>query len=228
MEFIGIATEQTTAVTDLVLALVSFIALLEMRLFIKTDRWKSWLWILIFGLLTAAAVLGTIVHGFKMSPSLNLFLWHPLNLALGLMVTFFIVAVVYEIWGDMIARKVLPLMIIVEACFFVVTVTWPDQFIIFIVYEALATIFALSGFLWLAITRKPAGAWFMVSGIFLTIVAAGIQASGPFRLTLIWEFDHNGVFHIIQIAAVYILVWGLRTSLTFHQPPTEESDAVIP
>ena len=90
MEFIDIATEQTTAATDGLLALVALVLIVRLQKLGKTQPWKSFLWMMIFSFLAMAAVLGTIVHGFKMSESLKALLWHPLNLALGIMVSLFV------------------------------------------------------------------------------------------------------------------------------------------
>ncbi len=65
----------------------------------------------------------------------------------------------------------------------------------------------------LALTRRLPGAWLMVGGIVLTIVAAVVQATQLVSFTLIWPFDHNGVFHLIQIVALPVLAVGLRAGL---------------
>ena len=57
------------------------------------------------------------------------------------------------------------------------------------------------------------GAAVMAAGITISIIAAAVQASGAVSVTVLWEFDHNGIFHLIQIAGVAVLVIGLRMAL---------------
>ena len=214
MEFIDIPTEQTTAATDVLLALVALVSVVYLlRIGKGRDPWKTRIWAWGFGLLAFASALGAVAHGFKMSEQLNDLLWKPLNLALGLTIAMFAVGVVYDRWGEASSRRVLPILIGVGVAFFVVTVVIPGSFLVFILYEAVAMLFALVVYVLLAARRHLVGASVMAAGILITIVAAGIQASGAVVLTIIWEFDHNGIFHLIQVVGVAVLVAGLRMAL---------------
>lgn len=213
MEFIDIPTEQTTAVTNAILAVIATAAAVYLYRIGKKSQWKTTLWIWILVLLVLAAILGAIAHGFKMSTAAQTFFWYPLNLSLGLLVALFIVAVVYDIWGEAIARRVLPIMTIVGVGFFGITRVWPDSFMIFIIYETVVMFFALGGYIWLARRGYLEGAWLMAAGIFVSIIAAGVQASHTFSFTFIWVFDHNGVYHMLQTAGIVLLVAGLRKAL---------------
>ncbi|MBW2428134.1 MAG: hypothetical protein JRF56_04190, partial [Deltaproteobacteria bacterium] len=51
------------------------------------------------------------------------------------------------------------------------------------------------------------------AGILISIFAAGIQAHKSIFLTLIWKFDHNGVYHIVQAVGLLLLVYGIRQSM---------------
>jgi hypothetical protein len=53
----------------------------------------------------------------------------------------------------------------------------------------------------------------MAAGIFVSIIAAGIQANKSVFLTFIWRFDHNGFYHLVQIVGLIILLMGLRSSI---------------
>ena len=66
-------------------------------------------------------------------------------------------------------------------------------------------------------------------GIALNIVAAAIQATGSVRFTLVVPFDHNGVFHLVQMAAIVVLVAGVAKGLedAAHSSSSESmTDAV--
>ena len=213
MEYIDIPTEQTTAVTDAFLAVMAITCAVYLHRMGHKNSWKTTLWVWASGLLALAAIIGTIVHGFKMSKAFQTFLWYPLYLSLGLLVALFIVAVVYDIWGEAVARRVLPIMLVIGVGFFSITLVWPDNFLVFIIYEAVVLLFALGGYIWLAWRGHLEGAWFIAAGIFLTIIAAGVQATNAFSFTFIWSFDHNGVYHLIQMVGIVSLAAGLRKTL---------------
>ncbi len=219
IEFIDIATEQTTAATDAILTIFSLFIVFSLIRMGKNQPWKSYIWSVIFGLFSIAAVLGSVAHGFKMSASLNALLWHPINLALGLMISLFVVATSYDIWGKPAVRRILLPMLAIGIFFFGLTMIWPDSFLVFIIYEFLATLFALAGYTWSDLKKSFPGAWLMAMGILLSIVAAGVQASGMIRFTLVWDFDHNGAFHLIQMIAFVFLFQGLKQDLTAKAVP---------
>jgi len=216
MEFIDIPTEQITAVTDAILAVMAIAVAVYLHRIGQKNRLKTTLWVCACGLLALSAILGTIVHGFKMSKAFQTFLWHPLYLSLGLLVALFIVAVVYDIWGEAIARQVLPIMVVIGVGFFGITLVWPNGFLVFIIYEAVVMLFALGGYTWVAYRGHLEGAWLMAVGIFVTIIAAGVQASKAFSFTFIWSFDHNAFYHLIQMVAIVLLGAGLRKALLSH------------
>lgn len=213
MEFIDIPTERTTALTDAVLALLATVCILYLRQIGQSDPFKTNTWAWAFGLLAFSAVLGAVAHGFKMSTKTNTLFWQPLNLALGLTVALFVVGVTYDLWGLGVARHVLPAMIGVGVIFFVITCLIPDTFLVFIVYQVAAMLFALGAYGWLAITRQLDGAWLMTAGVLVTMIAAAIQAGKIISFTFIWEFDHNGVYHLMQMTGLVLITIGLQTAL---------------
>lgn len=213
MEFIDIPTEQTTAFTDIILALMAASAAVYLHRIGQINRFKTNIWIWVFGLLALAAILGSIAHGFSMSGTLQTSLWHLINLSLGLLVALFGVAVAYDIWGKTIARRVLPMMMLIGVGFFGITLVWPDDFQVFIYYEAVVMVFALGGYTWLAYRGHLEGAWLMVAGVLVSIIAASVQSGNALLFTFIWIFDHNGIYHVIQMVGLVFLVTGLAKAL---------------
>lgn len=214
MSFINIPTEQTTAVTDAILAVIAIAGAVYLYRISQKSRWKTTLWIWLFVLLAISAILGTIIHGLEMPKVFKTLLWHPLYLSLGLLVGMFMVAVIYDIWGKAAARQALPIMAVVSVGFFGTTLIWRDNFLVFIIYEAVVMLFALGGYIWVTCRGHLEGAWLMALGIFVTIIAAGIQASKAFSFTFIWSFDHNGIFHLLQMVGIVLLAAGLRRALS--------------
>jgi len=217
-QFIDIPTERTTAATDVLLALLAVVCAVYLaRVGSARDPFKTRVWCAAFGLLAFASAMGAVAHGFQMSERLNRALWQPLNLALGLVIALFVVGVVYDRWGQAAAQRALPITLGMGVVFFLVTVLIPGSFLVFILYEAVAMLFALAVYLLIAARGTLPGAWSMVAGVAITIAAAVIQALGITRVHVIWDFDHNGVFHLVQVAGVIVLTGGLRTALLDRQ-----------
>jgi hypothetical protein len=214
MEINAIPTEQTTAATDALVAI--FAAVFAVILSVeggRSDRTKGRIWSATFGLLAVAGVLGAIAHGIQMSERTNELLWMPLNLVLGVTVALFVAGAVYDLRSFSLPRLLVPFLLAVGVAFFLVTVLIPGSFLVFVIYEAIAMLFAFVVYIVLSVRRTLRGAEVMAVGVLVSIVAAAVQAIGAVRFTLIWEFDHNGVFHLIQMVALVCLLIGLRTDL---------------
>jgi hypothetical protein len=97
--------------------------------------------------------------------------------------------------------------------FYLTTLVYPGVFLVFIVYKALALLGALAAYVFLTVRGPLEGAGFMAAGILVSIIAAGIQSRKSIALTLIWQFDCNGVYHIVQAAGLVLLLIGLRLSI---------------
>ena len=218
MQFIDIPTEQTTAITDAILAVLAVGCMWYLWRIGRHNRWKTGVWMAAFGLLALGAALGAIAHGFKMSPRVNNLFWQPLYLSLGLTVAMFVVGVIYDVWGRRASRRSLWPMLIVGLAFYGVTRLFPGTFRVFIVYEALAMLFALAVYLWLVWKKRLTGAGLIALGILVMIIAAAVQATKTLSVTLIWPFDYNGLYHLIQMAGVLLLFAGLRSALLSEEP----------
>ena len=208
-----IATELTTAATDAILALLALVCIRWLAGRRSADPEKVTLWVLVLALLAVASALGAVAHGFDLSPDTLWLLWQPLFLSLGLVVALFVVAAVYDGFGAAAARRLLIPALVVGGAFYLLTLLFPGTFMVFVLYEAVAMLVALALYVRLAIRDRERWARLMVLGIGLNIVAAAIQASGTVRLDLGVPFDHNGVFHLVQMVAIVVMVSGVGTSL---------------
>lgn len=199
MEVINIRTEQTTAATDALLSIISGVfAVMVTASGNKSDRTKGRIWSATFSLLAVAAGLGTFAHGFQMSERTSELIWIPLNLALGLTVSLFVVGAVYDLRGFSLPGRFTPIMLAMGVTFFGVTVFVPGSFLIFLIYESAAMLFALVAYILLTARRALRGASVMAIGVLTSIIAAAVQASNAVYFTLIWEFDFNGAFHLLH------------------------------
>src|SRR6185503_21192715 len=133
------------------------------------------------GLFALASAIGGVAHGFKLPEAIYVALWQPVNLALGLAIALFVVGVLYDLWGDRAARRVMPVLLGAGLVFYGLTILFTGTFLVFVAYEAIAMLFALGGYAWLATRHRLAGAGWMAMGVLVTIIAAGVQASGAIR-----------------------------------------------
>ena len=210
-------TEKTTAITDILLSLAAAGAIFYLQQIESPENWKINVWSMAFGLIALSGLLGAIAHGIEMPEAVHQRVWSLLNLNLGLAVSVFAIGVVYDMWGLAIARTVLPWMVVLALGFYLVSRFFSGTFFVFIIYEAVVLIFAWSAYSWLALTGQFKGGLLMSTGVLVSIIAAGIQASLKTTVKLIFEFDNNGIFHIVQILGIFVLLMGLRSSLLSFQ-----------
>jgi hypothetical protein len=210
MKIVQDPAEKSTAATDIILALVAIggIFFLHGDLLNSSANWRINIWSAAIGLIGLAAALGAVAHGLVLLTTIQNRIWLALNMSLALAVSLFVVGVIFDLWGYEASLYALPLMLIAGLGFYLATLFYPGTFFLFIVYEALALSFALCVYLFLTVTGEP-GAGFMASGVLLSIVAAGLQARKSIAFTLIWKFDHNGIYHIVQTIGLLFLFAGL-------------------
>lgn len=204
------ATEQTTAATDLIIAVLAVVA----YVYLKNNgpsglRGRLWRGVLL--LLAIAALLGAIGHGIVLSGAVYAIVWAFAYLALALLVALFLLATIRDFAGDSVARRALPVLLVIALVFFGYAMLDPENFLPFILYELAVMSLSLAGFVGITMRGELPGAPWITAAIAVNILAAAVQAEGSAGLTLIWQFDHNGVFHLVQILGVVLLVHGLRT-----------------
>jgi len=212
MTLVASPTEITTSATDLVLAIECVVVLAGLRRTPAGDSWRIGLWSWVFGLLAFVSLLGAAAHGLEMSDALRAAIWKPLYLSLGLLVGLFLVGAFYDWQGRVVAVRLVPWSIGLGIMFYGLTEVFDGQFIIFIIYEAAAMTSAWVIYSFLAATHRLPGAGVVAAAIFLNLVAAGIQASSM-SLTILVPFDHNGLFHVVQMVGVASLGLGLRMGM---------------
>jgi hypothetical protein len=212
MELVSVATERTTAATDAVLALAAAAAILVLRRTTPPSFGRT-VWQAAFAALALASVLGAIAHGLELPAATRELLWHPLYLALGVTMALFVVGAVRDWRGEAAGRRVLAPMLALAVVFYGITRLTGGSFLAFVVYEAAALLFSLGVYLRLATGPARAGAAPMAAALAVSLAAGVVQASGVGPVRLVWDFDHNGVFHLVQLVGVALLLTGLRRLL---------------
>lgn len=218
VELAAEATERTTAATDALLA-VATVAVLAWIRHRSPASFGRTVWLSALGAMAVASVLGAATHGLALSTAVRALLWQPLYLALGATMALFVVGAVRDWRGDRAARRMLLPMLGLTLAFYGATRVSGGAFLVFVLYEAAALGFALVVYAWLAARRHRPGAGAMAGALAVSLAAGAVQAADLGTLHLVWDFDHNGVFHLVQLAGIVLLGAGLRRLLN---PPQLE------
>jgi MYXO-CTERM domain-containing protein len=217
VELTGDPTERTTAATDALLALASLLAIAAVRRRTAASFARS-VWLGALGCTAAASALGAAAHGLVLPERVRDALWQPLYLALGVTMALFVVGAVRDWRGERAARRALLPMLGVALAFYGVTRAAGGTFVAFVVYEGAALAFALVVYLALARKQRRPGAAGMAAALAVSLGAGVVQAAGPGDVRLVWTFDHNGLFHLVQLAGVVLLAAGLGRLLQHPLP----------
>lgn len=208
MVFENSATELTTSATNAVLAIECIVILVWLGRIAPRVRWRTALWCWVFGLVAFSSLIGCVTHGFVMPAPVCEALWKPLNLSLGVLVALFMVGAIYDWRGRVAAGRLVPWAVALGTAFFGLTELFSGTFIVFDIYEAAAMVIALAIYLFLACTHRLGGAGIVAAAILLNMVAVGIQFSNV-SVRILVPFDHNGVFHLVQMVGIVTLGLGL-------------------
>jgi hypothetical protein len=162
-------------------------------------------WTLAFVALALGALLGGTFHGFQIS-----WLWKPTVLAVGV-ASFGMLAgsacttTSGPVRGALLAAAALKL-VLYEAW-----MLGHDDFI-FVVADTASAMLAVAALHLLAL-GNPATRW-ILGGVAVSLVAAGIQAG---KVALHQYFNHNDLYHVVQIAAMALYYAGARRMTDFRR-----------
>ncbi|HKU62025.1 MAG TPA: hypothetical protein VJQ44_12455 [Gemmatimonadales bacterium] len=206
MELIASTTERTTAATDLVLALAAIGAVVALGR--RAPSFARGVWQAALTAAAAGAALGAVAHGLALSAESRELLWQPLFLLLGVTVSLFVVGAVASWQGAGAARRLLPPMLGLAVLFYLATRLTGGDFLVFVLFQAGTLVFATIVYLRLGARGVP-GAGLVAAGLAVTLAAGAVQAMEGLELRLIWAFDHNGLYHLVQLVGLGLLTWGL-------------------
>lgn len=211
MELIDSATELTTAATDLALALLALggAAYLHRSGPASTGRR---IWTVALAAAGLASLLGAVAHGLVLTGPVRETLWQPLYLLLGTTVACFVAGAIADVWGGRPARRLLPVLLVLALGFYLATRFAGGDFLVFVLFQAAGLLSALAMYALLA-RRGRRGAWMVAGALALSLGAGAIQADASLTARLVWQFDHNGLYHLVQLAALGLLVAGLGRTL---------------
>jgi hypothetical protein len=211
VELIASTTERTTAATDLVLALAAVAAVVALGRHAAPSLART-VWQAALLSAAAGAALGAAAHGLELAPGTRELLWQPLFFLLGLTVSLFVVGAVASWRGGPAARRLLLPMVGLAVLFYLATRLTGGEFLVFVLFQAGTLLFALVVYLRLG-ARGVQGAGLVAAGLAVTLAAGAVQAAEDLTLRLVWPFDHNGIYHLVQLGGLAVLTRGLMRVL---------------
>jgi hypothetical protein len=200
-------TEPMTMITDYVMGALAFV--LAMRLVGDSTAGRQLsgrLWAAAFVMTAAAAFVGGTYHGFVqwMPGSAGRAMWKATLLATGLGSACLLAAAgVAAVAGPL--RTALAGVVIAKLAFYIWTIATKDSFTLVIADYGTALVAVVLA----AWVIRPSGltpaAWWITAGVAVAVVAGVIQWA---RLAPHVHFNHNDLFHVVQMASLYLLYRG--------------------
>ncbi len=199
--------EPTTLITDYLMAGVT--GWLGWRLYrAREGQAARSYWTFVFAASALAAALGGSYHGFanSLDDRFLLGLWTVTALVIGT-ASFGMVAGSATAVTVGTLRKVLLAFAAAQFGLYAVWTLDHDDFIYVIADTgtAMAIVAALHG--WSALRARDRASLWMLGGVAVSLLAAAVQASG---FDLHRNFNHNDVYHVIQIGAIPLFYFGAR------------------
>jgi hypothetical protein len=190
-------SEPMTLATDYLLAVAAAIIAVRVLRAAGGEDARRW-WGVAFVALALGAALGGTHHGFRLET-----LWKPTVLVLGVasagMVAGSAMATAPGMWRIALVALAAAKLAVYWAW------VWHDERFIWVVADT-GSAFALVALLHLLAWRRPGSRW-IVAGVAVSIVAAAVQASG---IDLHRHFDHNDLYHLVQLGALVPYYRGVR------------------
>jgi hypothetical protein len=200
-------TELTTAATDVLLALVC-IACARYVGSRGNGAPRLLPWKLAYWLFAAAALLGAIAHALHVPDAMYRVIWGPIYFCLGLAIACFLIGVIHDVAPARL-RTLQPIVVGMGLLCFGVAWVFPTAFVIFLAWQGIGLLVAIVVYLTYWVSRTLPGAGWISVGLIISMAAAVIQGTAAVTFTLIWPFDHNGVFHLVQLPGLAAIAYGL-------------------
>ncbi len=202
-------SEPVTMLTDYVLAALSlFFGVLLIRVARIRGQTSVWLWTAALIATATASFVGGTYHGFFLyfDSATKAALWKATVYSIGLVSCFMLSgAVISSIRRPL--RQWLLGAVILKLLVYAMWMTTHDDFRYVVFDYAPAMLAVLVLLFHAAYSRREEGPRYIIAGIVVSFAAAGIQQSG---LRIHQNFNHNDLYHIIQMIAVYLFYKGGR------------------
>ena len=198
-------SEPMTLVTDWVLAAVGAVLGWRLHQHSREDRARR-CWALAFGALAVSAFLGGAHHGFAsvMSRAVYDLSWKVTVMAIGLF-SFGMMAGSILATARGTVRTVLLAFAGIQLAAYTAWMLGHDEYRYVVLDSAVAMLMLLLLHGWSAAVRRDEASFWVLAAIAVSAAAALVQYH---RVTLHEHFNHNDLYHVIQIAGVALFYRG--------------------
>lgn len=199
--------EPMTAATDLLLAVLAVYFALELGRWHATGLMNVHLHLSqTFWALAGAALLGALSHGLgpHLNPVLRSLIWKTSAIAVGLGGGLFLLSACYHVMPYPTVR-LLRWLIVLLLVVYTGIILKDDRFIVVVRFYFPCLVFVLLVMVYSQFGLQNPGAGWISSGVLISFLAAGVQVSG---LDLHRHFNHNDLYHLIQLVALYFWYRG--------------------
>ncbi len=217
-------SEPMTMFTDYALALLTLIwGICLCRLGRRERQISKLLWGLGFLATASASLFGGTFHGLReyLGETLAAILWKTSVYSIGLASCFMLSAVVL----NCVKRSLRPSALNLVALKFLIFACWmiSHSEFRFVVYDyASAMIVILLLQIFLIVTCRAKSALWIAGGVLLGLAAGTIQTQ---KISLHQHFNHNDLFHVMQMAAFYLFYRGGKLFEPFHSENTAQDSS---
>lgn len=199
-----------TVFTDYLITVVAGWFGLRLLASARKDANRSQLaWAISFLFTGLAALLGGSSHGFVSyldDAWMNL-IWKGATYSIGVAMVF---AVAGTLRGTAIGtalHRPFSALNILGFAIYAIWIATHDRFLFVIIYYLSAMVFIAALQIWASVRHHAAGAKWLISGVIVTLISAYIQQSD---IDLHANFNHNDLYHVVQIAGLYLLYRGAK------------------
>ncbi|MCX5833359.1 MAG: hypothetical protein NTV99_02375 [Deltaproteobacteria bacterium] len=199
--------EPMTVATDLILsALAVYFAI---RLGRQHELWHMNVHLYFsyaFWVMGLGALLGALSHGLgrHLSVAAGRLLWRATLLSLGAAAFFLLLATAYHAFSVQ-SVQLLEWLAVLLLALYAIIILRDDRFLWAVLFYTATMLVVLTVMLYDLFSRGLAGSGLVVAGILVSFAAAIIQRSG---LTLHRHFNHNDLYHVVQMIGLYYLYRG--------------------
>lgn len=200
-------SEPTTALTDLILALLALGFSLQLIPYARRLRQESIRsWGFAFAALSVGALSGGVSHGFAphLSEAAYAVIWRVTLYSIGVASYYMVAGTARAVLRHRIASWMIVVAAVKLAGYLYWTTVRPEFSLA--VYDYVPNMLAVlvMGILLKRRRRDPSGFW-LAAGVVVSFLAAGIQLSG---LSLAENFNHNDLYHVVQMVALVMFYRG--------------------
>jgi hypothetical protein len=200
-------TEPMTMLTDYVLGALALVLALRLHgAAAASGQLTIRLWAFGFVMTAVAAFVGGTYHGFiqMIPPGAGRVLWKITLISTGVGSASLLGAAVLAAAAGPLQWALLAVVVLKLLVFLEVVLTRDNFLLVVLDYGSALIAILLAAWFLKPTGITPAAGW-LAAGVGVSVVAGAIQA---FRLAPHPRFNHNDLFHVVQLAAIYCLYRG--------------------